>query len=1581
MLLPFVPASRQSARRQRLSSAVRSVAESLEGRVLLSASLVKDINMLGESSNPDGFVDVNGVTLFAATDPERGTELWRTDGTAAGTSLVKDIAPGQASSSPQDLVQLNGAVYFAARGPDGGGIWKTDGTAAGTTEVVALANPTDNAQYLTPLGNKLFFLQGNNALWVTDGTPGSAHQLSTPSFLSVVGAGATDTLLPVGNELFFEGVTPGQYYGYGLFKTDGTNAGTTLVQSLGLDTYVFTPVPVITSAGGKVLFNTADSNSAVWETDGTGAGTVQLTPDDVKLLGHAVAFNGSVYFTSQYPQPAIWKTDGTAAGTSVFAQDAGFPFPTVSGRYLFYFAGLGATESELYRTDGTSAGTVQLTWQPPGGILSGQMTDVNGELFFSGYTTSNFTDMALWKSDGTVTGTSMVKDLPGGLNPINLAGIGGKLYFSANDGIHGQGLWTSDGTAAGTVPVTALGSNPTDGLDVNGELFFVANDGIHGPELWKSDGTSAGTIPVVAGSPIDLTNVNGTLYFLEDVSQAGSVSRKLFRSDGTPAGTIAVADVQPGASGQLTNVNGVLYFVNGQSVWRTDPSTNTATPVASLAPGVSHYLIPLGNKLLDGSGTDASGGPLSELVGNTPGPLGNGPVFHRTTSGVAPAADVLNGLLYYIGAVTPPGSTEPTEPVLYRTDGTPAGTVAVRAFANDRVTAVDQGEGTELYNIAGKLMFNLNSGIWVSDGTASGTSLFQSNLQLTGRPVMLKGLVYYLTYDSQSEKLWRTDLTPGGTVLLKQLPANLPISDPRHSPLRVFDNHVYFAEPLEQMLWQADGTPWGTVPVPGIPYDTSGQHSNSTNILAVSGGKLYFSPSDPQTGNELWKLDAATGAITISGTSANDTITLSVASGGILQASVNGNTTSYTAAQYGGGITIDTGSSSGAGDLLNIVGLPPVAVQVQSEGPLSVYVGGGSRGMQDVAATTLTIGAAGAGQGKISLTLDDGADTTARSVTLDAANSANAAYGTVTGLSAGTIAFNAKQTVSPVTIYAGGGGNSITVNHTPAGPNINLSTGAGNDTVNVLATAAGTVLNVNGKSGTDTVNVGGANQHSLANISGVVNVSNPLGQTHLTIDDSADPASRTATLDTFTAGADVYGSLTGLSPGPIDFDSTQVAPPVVIDAGNGGNHFVVKQTPPATVINLNTGNGNDTVNVSAAGAGTVLNINGQAGQDAVNIGDSGVNSVGLRNINGVVNVSNPLGATAITADNTDGLNGDITLDTFDAAGAKWGTLQGLAPGVINFSSVGLGSLFVSAAGNSTALTVKNTPGGGPINFSRIALIEVMGVAAGQSLNIPYGTPHVISANIDLYTGRVAGGVFVDTETLNVRGAAGQTYNGLGAVYNEDTLVDINVSSGTYVLPDLDLTFGHSGITFDGADTHAVFSQAEHLESVALSSGATATLAPGSDLFCQGLTLGGKLDIGTNQVHDPIDAFNSVQQIRDWIKSGLAGGNGITSSAVDATHTIGFSSAGLVRWTLYGDANLDGVVNFSDLLIVAQNYGRTNAYWYQGDFNYDGKVDFADLLKVGQNFGRTTATIAAASAGVNSPQPLDLLALKRRRAHR
>src|SRR4051812_3127125 len=89
-------------------------AERLESRLLLSAVLVKDIDQSPGSSDPSFLADVNGTLYFAARSGAVGNELWKSDGTAAGTTLVKDILPGFDSSNPRYLTNVAGTLFFWA---------------------------------------------------------------------------------------------------------------------------------------------------------------------------------------------------------------------------------------------------------------------------------------------------------------------------------------------------------------------------------------------------------------------------------------------------------------------------------------------------------------------------------------------------------------------------------------------------------------------------------------------------------------------------------------------------------------------------------------------------------------------------------------------------------------------------------------------------------------------------------------------------------------------------------------------------------------------------------------------------------------------------------------------------------------------------------------------------------------------------------------------------------------------------------------------------------------------------------------------------------------------------------------------------------------------------------------------------------------------------------------------------------------------------------------------------------------------------------------------------------------------------
>lgn len=348
--------------------------------------------------------------------------------------------------------------------------------------------------------------------------------------------------------------------------------------------------------------------------------------------------------------------------------------------------------------------------------------------------------------------------------------------------------------APGNPKRASTSGSPSELTNVAGTLYFAAQDRKHGFELWRSDGTRRGTRMVKDIRPGrthtqlgSLTAVGRTLYFVADDGNHGP---SLWRSDGTARGTRMVKDIVPGAVhvgaggtniGSLTDVAGTLFFVVGADVnsqlWRSD-------------------------------GTEAGTSMLEEV-----------PMAYVDLTAVGRT-------LYFSGSTG-----------LWRSDGTASGTVLVKKL----------GAPFYLTNVAGALFFTDSDGtrygIWRSDGTEAGTTLVKEGVAYD---LTAAGRTLYFTSGGISSLLWRSDGTETGTIPITSVGVR-PEGDGFYPQLTDVGGALYFVRnDASGTLLHTDGTPSGTIEL----------HRNlAPGSLTAVGHTLYFVGTDKKHGHELWRSD------------------------------------------------------------------------------------------------------------------------------------------------------------------------------------------------------------------------------------------------------------------------------------------------------------------------------------------------------------------------------------------------------------------------------------------------------------------------------------------------------------------------------------------------------------------------------------------------------------------------------------------------------------------------------------------------------------------------------------------------------
>ena len=779
------------------------------------AAELMDIFPGPDGSTPENFVSFQGSLWFLADDGVHGRELWKSDGTLAGTQLAADLVPGSeglwGDANPWLSGRMastgNGLILIAPSLSGGWDLYGSDGTAAGTQLLVHWSSvwpqwPLIEGEYASANGHVLFYLGSSSTqirgVWSTDGTV-AGTQLLLP---------AEDLLWIVadGNQVYVatdEGVS-----GSNLYITDGTAHNTQRLTDLSLN------------------------------------GVIDPTP------GRGVMHQGLLYFGARIIDPIAGNlgsdlavSDGTPAGTTLALdlipgpQSAG-PGPFLSDQSSLYAvaditAGIGRELHEIDLASGTATLVADVI-PGPTALNHGDYTDQGFEvpfvaaaqgIVFPAWTAQEGDELYLLDPAGQLELVNLLPPNTTSSWPEELVRVGDKLFFAANglgNNVTFKELYMVD-TAAGGPPVRIDPPNAPFEPQVEqlvpfqGGLAFVASSFDTGgdPAVWWTDGTTTYQVSTenTFGDPASLTATDTHLYFLAWANGTGS---ELWVSDGSPL-SAQVLDLTPGGDSSsliyLTSL-GDLLIARG-SIGSSDA----------------------GSEFVVSDGTVAG----SRLFDLEPGPISS-----------SPSSFVVAGDRAFFTADTSGFGRE-----VWVTDGTAAGTQMVADLTpGPGGTSFNQGMGAYGERVVfGYLAASNAHTMYISDGTAQGTQqlLPPSSTPSAEHFAEIQGLLYFERGATTDKELYVSDGTPQGTGPAPG--ANFAgLSYPAPVELRAIGERA-----LALPLFGADGEElWAYEPGIGLYQladSQEGTPSGAPTGMIQIGDRIWFSGRSFTEGQELHSIE------------------------------------------------------------------------------------------------------------------------------------------------------------------------------------------------------------------------------------------------------------------------------------------------------------------------------------------------------------------------------------------------------------------------------------------------------------------------------------------------------------------------------------------------------------------------------------------------------------------------------------------------------------------------------------------------------------------------------------------------------
>jgi len=813
---------------------------------LESPVLVQDFSpgVAPEPLRGNSFTTIGDLIYFAGDDSQHGDEPWVTDGTPEGTRRLGDVCPGTCSSSPGFFTRLGDRIVFAT------GTYLHQRVYAIHGEQIEEIG--SGFKELTPFqqaGSLLYFKSGgpsSQVMYRTDGTREGTFQ--SPDFCYPGSCTAPAVVTSWNGALYY--VHEGQ-----LQKLTSEGHVEALLTLLAGGDY--TPLDAT-----RLVFRGCVSNllCPLWVTDGTALGTLLLEPSGNPVLTpfswNLHAWRGRVYF--QDLEHHVLSVDGTPEGTRLETGFQGFEpvLRAATENALFYYEGelgnggaltmharladesdvslltsttpygspgkLGekvffsytsGNEQRLAATDGTPAGTVDLTT-----LAAETQGSALGGFFYLGLTQAGppYRAESLFRTDGSAAGTG---EFLQGQQPVSTAvwprRLGETLLAKVGTDIFDDG--TLQRIDPQTFEITPADSRELRIVAANDDIVYAYTPNVASPEL----------VAIRAGSVTDLAPLqpekskiaeDGHLFFTDYHPGV-----KLWESNGNVGGTAVRFDLVPGyvpaCSGHhcepsypslITPSDSRIYFIaanqlegGGSALWETLRGENTA-----------RQILPVSLRYDEEELTAVPGGRVLFRQRATP--------------------------------VSYPSS-------FWLSDGTTAGTAPF--FDPPAQTTLGR------YVVAGHKLYFLvlsqtRESLWVSDFTREGTFRLKENADFEIGEMVAAGDHLFFTGRSgggQGYELGFSDGTPAGTRWLDlregpqgSYPQNLFVLDDQRAVFGAAADEAGFE------LWLSDGGKAGTFRFTDL---APGEAASSPSKFAQVGNRLFFQATDGLVGFELWALD------------------------------------------------------------------------------------------------------------------------------------------------------------------------------------------------------------------------------------------------------------------------------------------------------------------------------------------------------------------------------------------------------------------------------------------------------------------------------------------------------------------------------------------------------------------------------------------------------------------------------------------------------------------------------------------------------------------------------------------------------